>query len=278
MDFFKNLNSKNHLKNILYVNTIIFIFINIIYVIIFLFEKDINIMPYLGLSSNLELFQSKPWTIITYMFIHQDIIHISFNLIVLYFGGKIFINYLSQKSFLSTYFMGGLFGAMLYIISFNIFPVFEDVKYESLAIGASASVLAVLFSIATYTPNFQINTFFRFSIKLKHVAIIIIMIDLLSIPNGNAGGHIAHLGGALYGYIYISMKKYNINTNYIFDTIYGILVLDVGNQVKNRESDYEYNARKKNEQKNIDAILDKISESGYESLSDSEKEELFNQR
>ena len=241
-------------------------------------QSDTNLISYFGISSNLDVLIKKPWTMITYMFIHEDLLHLLINLAWLYFGGKIFINYLSSKELLSTYIMGGLSGALLYILSFNIFPVFEIIKTHSLAIGASASVLSILFAAATQTPNFPINLFLIKDVKLKHIAMMAIIIDILSITEGNAGGHIAHIGGALYGFFYIYLKKYKINTNGIIDKIMYFSYQRQTHFTYNRkENDYDYNTRKNKEQKQIDYILDKISESGYDSLSKEEKDQLFNQ-
>ena len=185
--------------------------------------------------------------------------------------------YLSQTKLISTYLMGGIIGAIIYIVAFNIFPVFEAIRFDSLAIGASASVLAILVAAATHVPNYPIIQ--RTPIKLKHIAIAAIIIDILSIPEGNAGGHIAHLGGALYGFMYIHLQKRNINSGYLIERI--ILLFSNKKYVKHKkrnESDYDYNARKKEQEKRINNILEKISKSGYDSLSPEEKDELFKQK
>ena len=175
--------------------------------------------------------------------------------------------------------MSGFVGVIFYISSFNLFPVFETMKQNSFAIGASASVLGVLIASATHVPNFTINLIIG-NIKLKHLASIAIIIDILSIPKGNAGGHIAHLGGAVYGYAYIYLRKKGFNTNYIIDIISSFLFKNKNNRTKiNKiETDYEYNTRKRELEKKINQILDKINESGYESLSKEEKEILFQQK
>jgi len=257
----------------------VFITINFYYVLIFLFKTESKLISYLGLSANLDILVTKPWSIFTYMFVHEDLLHLIINLCWLYFGGKIFVGYLNSRDLLSTYIMGGLAGAAIYMLSFNVFPVFEILKMNSLAIGSSASVLAVLFAAATYTPNFPINIFFSRSIKLKHIAMLAIMIDILSIPQGNSGGHIAHIGGALYGFLYIYLKQYNINSNYLIDNMLFFLKRrNTKFTYSKKENDYEYNTRKQQEQKRIDSILDKISKSGYDSLSKEEKDDLFNQQ
>lgn len=275
MQLFKTIKNNSLFVNILYTNILIFILINLLHVIGFLLEKELGLIHYLGVSANLETLSKKPWTIISYMFVHIDFLHLFVNLFWLYFGGKIFIQYLSQKQLLSTYIMGGILGSIIYIIAFNVFPVFDNIKEYSLAVGASASVLAILFAIASYVPNYSINLTLLGSIKLKHIAIIAFIIDILSIPKGNAGGHIAHIGGAIYGYIYILMLKRRININYFIEQIILLLSPSSIKKHKKYENDYEYNARKKNEEKEINKILEKISRSGYESLSSKEKEILF---
>ena len=271
---FNIIKEKNALTNLIYVNVAVFVFINILKVFIYLFQNEIDI-SFLCVSSNINTLITQPWTLITYMFVHEDLFHIIVNLFWLYFGGKIFINYLSTQKLVSTYLMGGIIGAIVYIIAFNIFPVFEVIKSESIAMGASASVLAILIASAAHVPDYPIR-FFNISIKLKYIAITAIIIDILRIPNGNAGGHIAHLGGALYGYTYIYFQKKNINTGYLIEQL--MLSLSKNNKIKRKkrsESDYEYNARKNKEEAKINTILEKISRSGYDSLSAEEKNELF---
>ena len=142
------------------------------------------------------------------MFTQEGFFHIFFNMLLLYVGGKIFTDYLSEKKLLTTYIFGGLFGGLFYVASYNIFPAFQNVVSSSIAIGASASVLAILVAIAVYVPNYSITFLLIGRIKLIHVALIFIVIDLLSIEKDNPGGHLAHLGGALWGYsIYNAIKK-----------------------------------------------------------------------
>jgi len=284
LNFIKDIFKSDPLTRIISFNILIFCCIHLFITILFLLlsktstESQIVLLQNLGLSSNIIILLQKPWTIITYMFTHFDLFHVIINLFWLYFGGKIFISYINSSNLLPTYIMGGFSGAIIYILSFNFLPVFESVKVNSIAIGASASVLAILFASATYVPNFSVRTLFIGNIKLKYIALIALIIDILSIPKGNAGGHIAHIGGAFYGYLYIHMKNSKkINTNYLIDQII-LMFAKKTSYIPKKENDYQYNARKKEEQKEIDIILDKISRSGYESLSDHEKKTLFNQK
>ena len=274
MKWINKLEENSCFTNIIVLNIVVFILVSICNVYFFLSQNNTDILLYLGVSANTDILFKRPWTIITYMFVHIDILHIILNLMVFYFCGKILTNYLSQKQLLAIYLTGGIIGAITYIIAFNIFPVFLDVKLNSIAIGASASVLSILFASATIAPNTHV---YHSSIKLKYVAILYMIIDIMSIPEQNAGGHIAHLGGALYGYIYIYMLNFNINLGYITEKFISLFYNQHTSYQKRYESDYEYNARKKKEEKKINLILEKITKSGYDSLSDDEKETLFKQ-
>ena len=282
MNLIKVLNNKNYLIKIIYLNIIVFLIINTLAAVWYLFglyeSVDLQkILSYnLGASSNINTLIKKPWTLITHMFTHLDIFHISFNLCYLYFGGKIFINYLSQRNLVYTYVMGGVTGYIFYLISLNIFPVFESFNENIIVLGASASALAVLIASATHVPNLSINVIWFNSIKLKYIAIILVVIDLLSIINGNPLTHIAHIGGAFYGFTYIYMKNKGVKIDFLREKKPYFFDYHKSYKYK-KDSDYEYNSRKNIEQQKIDKILDKISMSGYDSLSESEKQKLFDQ-
>ena len=224
----------------------------------------------------------KPWTIISYMFLHQDFFHLFFNMLMLYWSGKIFLEYLGNKKFISTYILGGLAGAALFIIAFNIFPVFNSHKHFAYAMGASASVLAVLVAIATFLPNYSIHLLFIGAVRFQYIALFMVVVDILSIEKGNPGGHIAHLGGALYGFIYIKLMQQGRDISAWFDKLINFFATlfkpksKLKIAYKRTMNDDDYNTNKILKQKKIDEILDKISTSGYESLSKQEKELLFN--
>lgn len=242
------------------------------------------ISKWFGVPSDLISLAQKPWTLFTYMFLHYDFTHILFNMLCLFWFGRIFTEYLTNKRFISTYILGGITGALFYVAAYNIFPVFSSAVTNSYCLGASAAVLAVLAAISTYLPNYSVHLMFFGPVKLKYVALVIMVIDLITIPKGNAGGHITHLGGAFYGFMYASQLKKGRNIAGWFDST----IKFVGNIFKpkpkmkvtyknpgastGRES---YNDSK-SKQQTIDDILDKISKSGYESLSKQEKELLFN--
>ncbi|MGQ9847326.1 MAG: rhomboid family intramembrane serine protease, partial [Bacteroidales bacterium] len=270
----------NYLTKILYINIAVFLLVSFSRLFVFLFHfKDQSvyyILNYLMLPANVQLLKTMPWTIFTYMFTHEEILHIVFNMLWFYWFGKIFIDYLSSKKLLYTYIIGGIFGALFYILAFNIFPAFQEIVHTSKALGASASVIAVVVTISFYVPEYRLNLLFIGQVKLKHIAIFTIIIDFLSIASENSGGHIAHLGGAFYGFCYgfllrqpkIKLQRFKIpffkkpkkNSYY--------------KNVRNM-SDEEYNYQKAQLQKEIDRILDKIAKYGYDSLTKKEKETLF---
>lgn len=223
----------------------------------------------------------KPWTIVTYMFLHERFWHLFFNVWMLWFGGMIFTRFLSQKQLALTYGLGGLVGALFFVLAYNLFPVFETAKYTAVAMGASASVLAILVAAATYKPDYGLNLLLFGQLKFKWLAIAFVVIDLLSISAENPGGHIAHLGGALFGFVYgfilrkslgkpteSKRKQRKPKMEY---TPYE----EIHDEPQAPRSDEEYNRQKAEKERDVDAILDKIAKDGYASLTPEEKEFLF---
>ncbi len=282
--------SKTVLSRLILINTIVWLLVQIVNLFAWLFtanqENEILsiIGQFLALPASLQGLASKPWTAFTYMFLQEGFLHWLFNMIMLYFGGVIFLEYLSEKKLLWTYIIGGLTGALFFVAAYNIFPVFQSVKNISVALGASASVLAIIIAIATYVPDYTIHLFLLGRMKMKYLALIFVAIDLLSINKGNAGGHIAHLGGAFLGFVYAFYLRKGSDLFRIFDSI------SISNPFEKRKwkkmdatrpksgiplDDDEYSKRKVATQKEIDHILDKISKSGYDSLTKAEKDLLF---
>lgn len=237
----------------------------------------------LALPSNLHVLLTHPWTPFTYMFLHFEFLHILFNMLWLWWFGAIFMQYLSGRQLLGTYILGGFTGALFYVAAFNFFPVFETARFSSMALGASASVLAIVVAISFYVPEYTVHLFLFGPVKIKYIAIATIAFDVMMIGSSNAGGHIAHLGGALWGFLYIRMLPGTDPTR-----IFGLFEnINFQFPFKKRNArfrvyrndrpltDEEYNRNKALHQQRIDKILDKISKSGYESLSSEEKEILF---
>ncbi len=279
----KQFRAGNNLTKLIYINISVFVLIKFFGVFAFLMQTNTwDIINWFALPAEVTKIAQKPWSFISYMFVHQGFLHILFNLLWLFFGGQIFLQYLNNKQLLSTYVLGGIFGAFSYVVAFNTFPVFQQNLNQSMAIGASASVLAIVTAIATYTPNYSVQLTLIGRVKLKHIAIFSILLDILSIPKGNAGGHIAHLGGALYGFLYIqqlkSGKDWSKSFDWLLKSIFHFFkkkpssLKTVYNRPKN---DDQWRANKAAAQEDINRILDKISKSGYESLNKQEKETLF---
>jgi membrane associated rhomboid family serine protease len=263
------------------INIVIWLICLFISVFTWLFNiSDISFVTKLfAVPSDISALAEKPWSVFTYMFLQEQFGHLFFNMLMLYYGGKIFLQYFSEKQLLLTYIFGGLFGALFFILAFNAFPVFEDMKGHAFALGSSASVLSILIAAATYRPDYTLNLFLLGQVKMKWVAIVFVVIDFLSITKGNSGGHIAHLGGALWGFLYAFMLKSDFDIYKIFKKKAKIRVKTVNseNYHKRPKTDEQYNAERAQEQEDVDRILEKIAQNGYSSLSDKEKEFLFRQ-
>lgn len=270
------------LNKLIYINVGMFLLFSILGVLSFIFQFDISpLLNKLYLPAENSRLISQPWTFITYMFLHSGFMHLLFNMLWLHFGGKIFLQYLHPKQLLSTYILGGISGGLLFIIAYNYIPSLQGHLYGAQALGASASVLAIIVAIATYTPNYSVQFPFIGFVKLKHIAIFSVALDIISIPKGNTGGHIAHIGGAIFGYIYIKQLQKGNDFSTGFSNFFERLVNTFKNKSKLKtvhkraKTDYEFNSGKLAQQKEIDKVLEKISKSGYESLSKEEKATLF---
>lgn len=274
------------LYRIMILNIAVFLFISLSKLFLYLFRVNGNwlelIIDYISVPADMGKLIFQPWSLCTYMFVHIDLMHILFNMLVLFWTGNLFNEYLGGKKLLSTYFLGALSGAVFYILSYNIFPVFTDFVTFSSLIGASAGVLAILTAIATLLPEYQVQLLFFGMVRLKFIAIFSIILYAISIPQGNAGGHIAHLGGALFGFVYIRQLQKGRDLALWFN--YVVALISGENRKKGKmkvahkrsQNDEDYRNKLKSRQEQIDHILDKISQSGYDSLSKEEKETLFN--
>jgi membrane associated rhomboid family serine protease len=265
------------IEKLIYLNVVIFGLTLLITVFQGLYKGQQNfLVQWFALDDNLDKFLTKPWSIISYGFLHADFVHLIFNMITLYFIGNLFIQYFSQKQALTFYLLGTLFGGILYVLSQNYFPLFEGMN--SSLVGASAGISAIFIGIATYMPNYQIKIRFIGFVKFWHLAVIWLSFDVLGLIGANAGGSFSHLGGSLFGFLYVnqaSNKKINL---------FGVLTSFFKRKEKPLQTVYKSAKRKQNttkqsapNQEQIDSILDKISKSGYDTLTKTEKEFLFNQ-
>jgi membrane associated rhomboid family serine protease len=274
------------LSRLIGINVAIFILVGLVRVVFFLIDAQSAypaVLHWFGVPSHIEHLLVKPWTLITYMFLHFDFFHIFFNMLMLYIGGRLFREFLGENRLIGTYVLGGLAGGLFFIASYNIFPAFASDRFMAVAIGASASVLAIFISIAVFMPNYQLPLLLLGRIRLKYIAVFFIIIDLLSIDKGNSGGHLAHLGGALWGFIYIALLRRGLDPgrhlSAWISAIGSIFRPKPRMRVEYRSNrpltDDNYNKQRAENQKKLDRILDKISKHGYDSLSSEEKEILF---
>ena len=229
-------------------------------------------------------FIQQPWSLVTYSFFHGSFWHLFWNMILLYFSGRIFLNLFGPRKFTNVYFLGVMVGGLTFLLSYNIFPALMGI--QTALIGASAGVTAVLIFICSYIPNQEVRLFF-FNVKLWYIGAFFVLLDLVQIPiSGNAGGHLAHLGGALLGYVYARqlVKGNDIGEGFskFLDGLRNMFkkkekkaplrtVYRKSASSQKSKADYDKEAK----QRKIDGILDKISKSGYESLSKAEKDFLF---
>ena len=283
------------LTRLMYINGAIFLLIKIIEVIGVLTSSPglaTAVISNLAVPASTSALALKPWTPVTYMFTHQGFIHLLFNLLWLWWFGKIFLSYLDQRKLVSLYIMGGLAGALLYIIVFNIFPAFASAVNVSIALGASASVMALVIATAAYLPDLELHLLFFGRVKLKYLALVTFLITSVFDFSVNTGGKIAHIGGAVMGFAYgqglRNGKDFGAWLNRILDFFVNLVKPGKRLRVKYKKAGasfnaqktktvHEYNSVKAERQKEIDHILDKISKGGYDSLTREEKAILFSE-
>ncbi|WP_405604549.1 rhomboid family intramembrane serine protease [Polaribacter sp. Asnod1-A03] len=281
MSFIENIKSRyksgNIVEKIIYINIAVFVLMLLLNTFSGLYSGDSSwFLKWFSLDDNYNSLLTKPWTIITYGFLHAGFIHILFNLIALYFIGNLFIEYFTQKQLISFYLLGTLFGGLFYLFSQNYFPLFQG--KSSYLVGASAGISAIFVGIATYLPNYQLKIRFIGFVKLWHITAVWIALDILGLSGENAGGHFAHLGGALFGFLYVNQSS-NKELK-IWDKITSIFTSKkkpLKTVYKSPKKTTKSNKNSSLTQQQIDAILDKISKSGYDTLTKAEKEFLFKQ-
>ncbi|HOK25901.1 MAG TPA: rhomboid family intramembrane serine protease [Bacteroidales bacterium] len=274
------------LTRLIILNIAVFLAISVIGIIGFLLANpeisDYTIRLF-SVPSSFKYFILRPWTVITYMFTHKDLLHIAVNMLWLYWFGKIFLDYLDQKKLVAVYLLGGITGALLYVISYNIFPAFSEFAGSSIPLlGASAAVMAVVVAISVYVPDYTVFLFLLGRIKIKYIALVIFILTSIVDFQANSGGKLAHIGGALFGYIYIVYYRKGKDLGKWLNRIIDFFVTFLKPRKKLKVTykkrvtdDYEYNRIKAERQARINEILDKISKGGYDSLTREEKDFLF---
>ncbi|MBQ4355462.1 MAG: rhomboid family intramembrane serine protease [Bacteroidales bacterium] len=278
--------SRSVLSNLIIINVAVWLLMLIAHLIVlvptYLLGHPISLnaifSDYLAFHTDLHLVLTRPWTIVTSLFVHAGFGHLFFNMLVLYIVGRYFLQYKNDKHLLATYLIGGVCGNLVYLAAYHVFPVFEPMISDSSCIGASGAVMAVMFAVTVYRPNHPINLLIFGQLKLKWLALTFILLDLIGLVGDNAGGHFSHLGGALYGslaalwFLYankLNFKKIRKKKKYYSSREAG---------AARTMTDEDYNAQKRRDEKRIDEILDKISKDGYGALSAEEKDFLYHYR
>ncbi len=256
------------------INTLVFIVVAVINVPFFLSGNGINfdsiIREYFGFPAYLAKLPTRFYTILTYQFFHEGFLHLLFNMLWLYWVGRIFLDFLKPRQFHFVYLAGGFAGAILFALAFNIFPVFISSISGASVIGSSAAVMAIIVATATLVPDYSIRLLLLGDVKLKYLAIAYIILDLIGTASINAGGSFAHIGGAIVGFTYIKVLQNGTDWSNLFKKKPKLKV------VKNNEAKPGVKKKESSvDQKEIDSILDKISKSGYDKLTKEEKETLF---
>lgn len=255
--------------------------------VLMLFNLNIDLVSYFSLSSKWSSLLYKPYSLFTYMFFHAGFLHIFFNMVVLHFSSRLFSTYFTDKQFLGVYLLGGLFAGLIYLISYSIFPYL--ISSSSTIVGASGSIMAILFAAVAYNPYMQIRLFLLGNVKLWQIAFVLIVMDLIQLSTNNTGGHLAHLGGAFFGFTFVKLLRSGTDMSLIITKILDQIVPVFGKKknkspFKKVHKNYQTKAEAKpvskiiikdKNQQQIDDILDKISQSGYESLTQAEKDFLF---
>ncbi|MCR4764696.1 MAG: rhomboid family intramembrane serine protease [Bacteroidaceae bacterium] len=282
---------------LIFINAAVFLTITITQIVLLLFNINISsLIQWLEMPASVTQFLRQPWAIITYMFMHAGVMHLLFNMLWLYWFGQLFLYFFSARHLRGLYLLGGLCGALLYLFAYSIFPFFTPYADYTFMVGASAAVLAIVAAVAYREPDYRVNLILLGSMPLKYFALIVIGLDLLFITTDNAGGHIAHLGGALGGLLFACwLNKGTDLTSYINNVIdffsnpssfrmkprkpkmkvnYGKKTANEtdASQTKPQESKSNVTTR----QERISKIREKIKQSGYQGLTEEEKKDLFN--
>ncbi|WP_353088056.1 rhomboid family intramembrane serine protease [Flavobacterium sp.] len=236
---------------------------------------------WLALSSSFNSWLFKPWTLISYGFLHSGFFHLFFNMVMLNFAGRLFQTFFTQKQFLGMYLFSLLFSGLAYSVAYTL------LGGDGIIVGASGAVLAVLTAVTVCQPLMELRLLLIGNVKLWHVTGVILLLDVLQISMSNTGGHIAHLAGAAFGVLYMKLLQSGTDLSQPVTKIITFFATLVRPKSKSPFTSVHKNPQRKTtntaskvvlkdkKQQQIDEILDKISQSGYDSLTQAEKEFLF---
>ena len=288
LDDFKNAFSRpnNGLIKLIVINVAVFLALLFLEVILTLSGNE-NwyqlVVNQLSLPASLSSLLYKPWTLVTYFFTHTGFFHILFNMLFLYWFGQLIMEFLGSEKLVNLYVLGGLAGGLFYILIYNVVPYFNDRVAIAQMMGASAGVYAVVVGAATFMPNYSISLILLGPVRIKYIAIFYVIVSFAGAAGPNAGGELAHLAGAALGFVFIKQLKSGNDLGKPITSFLTFVKSFFVQQPKVRVSHRNPKAKPRqrangtfsNKQEEIDAILDKISESGYDSLSREEKQKLF---
>ncbi len=266
-------------QKLLFWNIGLFVLATLVDVVLKFSGIGFSYFDYVALSSNTVAFFEKPWTILTFNFFHAGVFHLIFNVLVLHFSGRLFNTYFTDKQLFGVYLLGGFFSGLTFIVMYFVLGKI------SLLVGASGAIMALLIATATYAPFMLLRIPLVGTVKLWHVAFFVLLMDLIQLPLENMGGHLAHFGGALFGFIYIQLLQKGVDLTKPLSIFLDRLVTVFSPKPKTpfrkihrnteKKSVHSYGQNNEMFQKQIDEILDKISQSGYDCLTKEEKEFLF---
>ncbi|MHA8051714.1 rhomboid family intramembrane serine protease [Aquirufa sp. ROCK-SH2] len=266
--------SDNGLMKIIIINVVIFVLLNVAKVIFLIADKGTIfdfIYENLTLSSQPKLVLSKPWTLMSYFFVHMELFHLLFNMMFLFWFGRILTDYIGHKKIVQLFFLGGLAGAAAYLLLLNSFSYFIA-KGPSLLNGASAGVFAVVIAAAYLRPKYEVYLFIFGAVQIKYIATFYVIWSFIETVGSNAGGNIAHLGGAIMGFLF----AFNFNRTKKFLIKKDSKIYSYAQVVHKKTNEIlDLNDHSDIQEDELNQILDKISKSGYDSLSKYEKRRLF---
>ncbi|PIF02617.1 MAG: rhomboid family intramembrane serine protease [Paludibacter sp.] len=277
----------NVVIKIIYINVALFVVIAFLNVFTKLFNLYfLDTSYWFSVPANQNSLLTHFWTPITYMFYHEGFMHILFNMLMLFWFGRIFLMYYSEKQLVAVYVFGGLVGALIYFLGYNFIPYYENRVYHSILMGASGSIMAIILASAMKVPNMELQLLLIGRVKLIWIAVASVLISFFGLPSENGGGELAHLGGALAGYLFYSFESQGKDiTLFVTKTIdFFVNILRPRPKIKttrfnpSKMAPEQYNQHKAKKSKEIDQILDKIKSSGYDSLTSEEKKKLFEQK
>ena len=272
--------SNGLLARIVLLNVGVFVVMAVLRVLFFLSgegEAYHFLLKHLALPADPWTFVTQPWSLVSYFFLHEGLFHILINMLIFYWFARLFVEFVGDRHLRNLYILGGLVAGVFFMLIYNMVPYYEEMTSQTILLGASGAVYAVVVGAATLLPNYSLYLIFIGPVRIKYIAWAYVFVSFIGIVGSNSGGAIAHLGGALMGYLYIVYKQKGTNLGAPIDAIFALFEKEKPptQKTSTRQRPSTKPRETRSHQEEIDKILDKISESGYDSLSRAEKEKLF---